>query len=53
MQRDIAPIAKRSRKKRRPEGSQLEADPHPVAIGGTIDGRWLVSGPRTVRKARP
>jgi hypothetical protein len=38
-QRDITPIAKRSRKKRRPERSQLEADRHPVAIGGTIDER--------------
>ena len=44
-QRDITPIAKRSRKKRRPEGSQLEADRHPVAIGGTIDGRCPGFGP--------
>ena len=38
-QRDITSIAKRSRKKRRAEGSHLEPDRHPVAIGGTIDGR--------------
>lgn len=38
-QRDITPIAKRSRKTRRPEGSQLEPDRHPVAFGGTIGGR--------------
>ena len=38
-QRDITPIAKRSWKKRRTEGSHLEPDRHPVAIGGTIDGR--------------
>jgi hypothetical protein len=44
-QRDITPIAKRSRKKRRPEGSQLETDPHPVAIGGTIGGRDPGFGP--------
>ncbi len=44
-QRDITPIAKRSGKKRRPEGSQLEADPHPVAIIGTIGGRGPGFGP--------
>ena len=44
-QRDITPIAKRSRKKRRPEGSELETDRHPVAIEGTIGGRDPGLGP--------
>ena len=51
--RDITPIAKRSRKKRRPEGSQLEADAHPVAIGGTIDGRCPGFGPADGEEGPP
>ena len=52
-QRDITPIAKRSRKKRRPEGSQLEADPHPVAIGRTIDRRCPGFGPADGEEGPP
>jgi hypothetical protein len=52
-QRDITPIAKRPRKKRRPEGSQLETDPDPVAIGGTIDGRCPGFGPADGEEGPP